>query len=473
MLAVDLDHTLIKTDLLHETFFQNLAQRPVAAVKAVLALRKGRAALKAGLAEVSDLDVATLPYNQDVLAYIDDQRRAGTRVALVSASDERLVKAVAAHLGCFDEAYGSNPEHNLKGEAKARFLVERYGAGQFDYVGDSRADLAVWKQARRAIAVNAKNGLGDEIEKVAREVHHLGTNEGLGARLKAYVRALRPHQWLKNALVFLPILAAHVLTVQTITAAFLAFVAFSLTASSVYVLNDLLDLAADRAHPRKRSRPFASGRVPILHGLVMAPLLLISALVIALAFLPSLFLLVLFLYYVVTTLYSFVLKRLLVIDICALAGLYTLRVMAGAAATALPISPWMLGFSVFLFLSLAAIKRQTELVDGIRSGRSKMAGRAYEADDLPIVSAMAIASGYAAVLVLALYVDSDAVKVLYRSPLILWAACPILLYWISRLVMIAHRGAMNDDPVVFAVRDWVSLACGLGILLISLGAWFL
>lgn len=283
----------------------------------------------------------------------------------------------------------------------------------------------------------------------------------------SYLRALRPHQWLKNLLVFLPMLAAHQLGSDTSTAAFGAFVSFSLVASSVYVLNDLLDLEADRAHPRKRFRPFASGAIPITHAPPMAIALLLIGGGIALWISWS-FAIVLAAYYALTTLYSTVLKRHIVIDICVLAGLYTMRMFAGGVATGIPLSVWLLAFALFIFLSLAAVKRQAELVDAAKRGVLASSGRGYTTDDLPIISMIAIAAGYVSVLVMALYVNSPNVINLYTRPESLWAVCAILLYWITRTVLLAHRGQMHDDPVVFAAKDRISQVCFVLILISSL-----
>ena len=457
MLVVDLDHSLIRTDLLHECLFAGLAEAPLATLRAMTALRDGPAALKAALADVARPDIDALPLNEDVVEAVRRARARGERTALVSASDARLTRAVADSVGLFDEAHGSSPDRNLKGEAKAAFLVARYGERGFDYIGDSDADLPVWRRARKAITVGASPRLRALAEAAAPEAEHLSPPPPPARRAIPYIETLRPHQWLKNILVFVPPIAAHVVDVGSLSAAFLGFVAFSLTASSVYILNDLLDLSADRAHPRKRFRPLASGRLPIPHAMLMAPLLLFAAFALALATLPLLFAGMLALYYVSTLAYSLLLKRRLVIDICTLAGLYTLRVMAGGMATGLPISPWTLAFFGFL----------TELVDGLRTGKGKATGRAYEVEDLPIVAMMAISSGYVSVLVLALYSSTDTVKALYTSPLMLWGACPVLLYWISRMVMLAHRGRMTDDPLVFAMRDPISLTSAGVVLLIG------
>ena len=268
---------------------------------------------------------------------------------------------------------------------------------------------------------------------------------------------------MKNALIFLPMLAAHQINGASLFASLLAFIAFSLVASSVYVLNDLLDLDADRAHPRKRLRPFAAGSIPIASGTWMAAGLLGLGAVIA-AFLGPTFFAVMVGYYALTTGYSLYLKRRIVIDICVLAGLYTARIVAGGAATGIPLSVWLLAFSIFFFLSLAAVKRQAELVDNVKQGKLKASGRGYHVDDLPIISMISISAGYVAVLVMALYVNSPAVMQLYAHPQTLWGVCAILLYWITRAVMLAHRGAMHDDPVVYAAKDRLSQVCFLIIL---------
>ena len=375
-------------------------------------------------------------------------------------------KAIAAHLDCFDEVHGSDGATNLKGGTKAAFLTERFGKDGFDYMGDSHADLAVWGQARRAITVGARDDLRRGAEGAAGVAVHLGAPRGAGA----YLRALRPHQWAKNMLVFLAPLAGHVTDPSAWLAALMAFVAFSLTASGVYVLNDLLDLAADRAHPRKCNRPLASGALPILHGSLMAPVLFVAGFLVALVFTPGPFVLVLFGYLVLTMAYSLTLKRRLIIDICTLAGLYTMRLIGGAVAAGVVLSPWLMAFSIFLFLSLAAVKRQAELVSDAARGREGSAGRSYVVGDLPIVAMMALSAGFVSVLVMALYLNSDAVRELYSSSFLLWGVCPVLLYWISRVVMLTHRGWMNDDPVVFALRDWNSRICVAAVAAIVLAA---
>ncbi|MEL6690421.1 MAG: UbiA family prenyltransferase [Pseudomonadota bacterium] len=455
VLVVDLDGTLLRSDMLYESFWSALGQSWQAPFRAASALQGGRAALKAHLAGASEVDAASLPYNDDVIAYVRDWRAKGGKTALVTATDSAIAGEIAAHLDLFDEVHGSDGDTNLKGETKARFLVDRFGAEGFAYMGDATADLPVWSQAAKAVTVNAPETLRRNAAKAAGEVEHLGT---AGTALQPYLKAMRPHQWLKNLLVFLPMLAAHQFDGGTILAALLAFISFSLVASSVYVLNDLLDLAADRAHPRKRLRPFAAGTIPIAHGTFMAAGLLGLGALIALL-VGGNFLLLMVAYYMMTTAYSLALKRRLVIDICVLAGLYTMRILAGGAATGLPLSVWLLAFSVFIFLSLAAVKRQAELIDAANRGQLEASGRGYQVDDLPIISMIAIGAGYVSVLVMTLYVNSPAVLELYGAPEALWGVCAILLYWVTRMVMKTHRGEMNDDPVVFAVTDRTSQIC--------------
>lgn len=464
VLVVDLDGTLLRSDLLFESFWSALGRDWRIPVRAGRALLGGRAALKRHLAEASSIEVASLPYDPEVIAQVERWRAGGGRTALVTATDHALAQRVAVHLGLFDEVQGSDGRLNLEGRAKAAFLADRYAEG-FAYMGDAPSDLPVWERARKAITVNAAPSLRGRADRLGVEVEHMTT----GARSwRPYLRALRPHQWVKNALVFVPMLAAHRLDGATLLQSALAFVAFCLVASGVYVVNDLLDLAADRAHPRKRHRPFASGAIPLAQGTWMAAGLLLGGLASGAA-LGWPFTTVMLLYVAATTAYSIHLKRRVLVDIALLAGLYTIRLLAGGAATGIPLSVWLLAFSIFLFFSLAAVKRQAELVDSSRSGKLGASGRGYRVEDLPILSMMAVAAGYVSVLVLALYINSPAVARLYASPPALWGICGLLLYWVSRMVLVTHRGEMHDDPIVYAARDPVSRACFVLILAFVLG----
>lgn len=465
ILVVDLDGTLLRSDMLFESFWSALGRDWRTPFLLMAALTGGRASLKHRLAMASAVEVATLPYDLKVIAFVQEWRASGGRTALVTASNKDFAEAISAHLGIFDEVHGSDAELNLKGDRKGEFLEKRFGSKEFAYMGDARADLPVWKRAAKAITVNAPAALRREAERACDSVEHLVTDT---KSVKPYIKALRPHQWLKNILVFLPMLAAHQLDAHTFLLSLLAFVCFSLVASSVYVLNDLLDLAADRAHPRKKLRPFASGNIPIAHGSWMAAGLLMLGGLLAFALTPA-FVLAMAVYYILTTAYSLHLKRFIVIDICMLASLYTARIIAGSVATGITLSVWLLAFSVFFFLSLAAVKRQAELIDSSERVNLKPDRRGYHVDDLPIISMIAIGAGYVSVLVMTLYVNSPAVIALYVHPKALWGVCSVLLYWITRTVMVTHRGQMHDDPVVYAAKDRISQVCLLIILGFVLG----
>ena len=466
ILVVDLDGTLIKSDMLLESFWSSFARDWRTPFFAASGLMRGRAALKARLANRWPPDVSTLPYSREVLDFIESWRDSGGKTALVTASDQRIADRIAQHLGIFDEAHGSDGETNLKGPAKAAFLVERFGENAFYYAGDTTADLPVWEAAADAVTVGLKPALKAKVDAMHPKATHLAPPK---SSLPAIMKAMRPHQWLKNLLIFFPLLAAHILDTGSLIQAALAFVAFSLVASSVYLLNDLLDLDADRSHPRKCRRPLASGAMPLSQGMVIMPILLIAGVAIAIMLAP-LFLLVLAVYYLLTLTYSLWLKRKPIIDICTLASLYTLRVAAGGAATDIPLSVWLLAFSAFLFFSLAAVKRQAELVDMANRGLEVVAGRGYRVGDLPIVAQMATASGFVAVLVMMLYLNEPSVMTRYHNPTLIWGACLILLYWIARMILISQRGKMEDDPVVFAARDRVSQIAFILIIGLFIGA---
>lgn len=468
-LVVDLDGTLLRSDMLLESFWSAFSQNWRSPVLAAAALFRGKAALKRYLAEVAEIDVTTLPYDPEVVAYVKAWRASRGKTALVTASDQQIANEIAAHLELFDEVHGSNGSVNLKGPHKAGFLDQHFGQNCYAYMGDSPADLAVWGRGKRAITVNASAGLRRKVEKVAPEAEHLTTRP---LSLGPYIKALRPHQWIKNVLVFLPMLAAHEITGTAFFLSFLAFVSFSLIAASVYVLNDLLDLDTDRTHPRKCRRPFASGSAPLSSGTWMAAGSLCIGAILA-SVIGGEFFIVMAGYYILTIGYSLHLKRRMVVDICTLAGLYTIRIIAGATATGIPLSVWLLAFSVFFFLSLAAVKRQAELVDSAAREKLSKSGRGYHANDLPIISMVSISAGFVAVLVMALYVNAPSVVELYSFPQALWGVCVVLLYWIMRTVMIAHRGEMHDDPVVYAVKDRISQVCFLIILIAVLAGAFL
>lgn len=457
-LVVDLDDTLIRTDLLLESALVALKVAPLKFAAALASLRHGKARLKARLAALADLRADLLPYNEQVLELVRSRRAEGAPVALATASNRKYADAVAEHLGLFDAIYASSAESNLSGPRKAAQLVERFGPGGFDYAADAHKDLPVWQKSRQAIAVDPSPRTLVALSAVGVPCQIIQTpDKSSKAWRMTVLEALRPHQWAKNGLVFLPLFAAHMLgDLDAVLACLLVFIGFNLTASAGYVVNDLLDLEADRAHPRKRRRPFSSGALPVRTGVVLVPILILAGLVPAM--LVSVLLAGILLLYLATTLgYSYYLKRKPTIDVLTLASLYTLRVIGGAVAIGVELSFWLLAFSMSLFLSLAYVKRYTELYGLQRNGVRWPSGRGYSVDDLPLLLTLGLVAGYGAVLVLALYINSPEIELLYTHPNLIWLVCPLLLYWVVRIWTITHRGQMHDDPLVFALENRISL----------------
>jgi len=459
-LVVDLDGTLIRTDMLQEGLCKLVRDNPVSLCLFPYWLWRGKAWLKQQLAARTTLDPRILPFNREFITWLTQQRAHGRRLILCTAAHQTIAEAIAEHLGLFDDVIASNGTTNVAGTRKADALVERFGRAGFDYAGNSRDDLAVWQCARRAVIVSPS-------ATVAKRAASGGTVERVfpapALGFTAWRRVLRLHQWLKNLLLAVPLVAAHQVThPETWTSLMLAFISFSLCASAVYVANDLVDLESDRKHPLKADRPFASGLVPVRVGFLLVPLLLLSSMAVARQ-VGSTFLLWLLVYALLTSAYSWGLKRLIIIDCLTLAMLYTVRIVAGAAVAGVPLSFWLLAFSCFLFLSLAFVKRYAELRILSRTQEEQAHGRAYCVSDAPLIQMLGIASGYAAVLVFALYLHSDTVRQLYRTPEFLWGAIPITVFWISWMWTQAHRGQMHEDPVVFALTDRVSLLSGLAL----------
>ena len=452
-LCVDLDGTLLRSDLLVESALALLAAKPWLIAAMPFWLLRGKARFKREIAARVDVDGEFLPWDARLLERLRAER--GRRpLILCTAADREAAERAVAPLALFDEVIGSDGERNLAGHHKRDALVARFGDRGFDYAANHRVDLPIWRVARRAWLVNADartcRAAGAHCEAdVTLPPQHGGA--------RRWLKALRPHQWLKNLLVFLPLLASHrFMDPPAVVDALGAFVAFGLCASGVYLLNDLLDLRADRRHPRKRLRPLAAGELSLVGAALAAPALVLVALALAWAIGPR-FAAVLATYYVCTLAYSLALKRTAMLDVIVLAGLYTLRIIGGGAAIAAPLSFWLLAFSMFLFLSLAMLKRYAELHALAADGRAKASGRGYDVEDLPLLQSLGASSGYLAVLVLALYINSPESLQLYSQPKALWLLCPLLLYWVSRAWSVAHRGRMHDDPVVFAVTDRVSL----------------
>jgi 4-hydroxybenzoate polyprenyltransferase len=451
-LVVDLDGTLVRSDLLVETWFSLLGHRPLTAMKAVLWVFRGRAYLKQQIAARVILDVTTLPYHDQLIEFLRAQHDEGRRLVLASASDERLVTGIAGHLGIFERVLASDGLTNLAGASKRDRLLKEFGAKDYDYAGNALADLPVWAEARKAIVVDPTRGLRAAVARTT-EIERVFEDDG--ERFTAILRAVRMHQWAKNLLIFVPLLASHQIgDLSLVFRTLVAFLAFGLCASGSYILNDLLDLESDRRHPEKRRRPIASGSLPARQGLMLVLPLVGAGLAVgavASAVLPA----ILLLYLASTLAYSIYVKHVALIDVFWLAGLYTLRIIAGAAVAVLWPSAWLLAFSMFLFLSLALLKRHTELVNAL-PGTRLANDRGYRQEDSELLAALGSASGYIAVLVAGLYITSDAARLFYDRPGLLWGPCVLLLYWISRMWLLAHRRMMSSDPVAFAVRDGVT-----------------
>jgi 4-hydroxybenzoate polyprenyltransferase len=466
-LAVDLDGTLVKTDLLVESISALVRRNPFYLLIIPFWLLRGRAFLKREISRRVTLEPHVLPYHGELLAFLKVQHAQGRTLILATGSEERIARQVADHLGIFTKVLATFGDLNLAPRRKREWLVRELGEKGFDYAGNARGDLTVWSSARRAILVNSPEYLSRRAARVA-EIEQVFPPRG--SRLRSYLRALRLSQWMKNLLVFVPLIMAHRYTDPGLLAmAFLAFLSFGLCASSVYLINDLVDLPADRRHPRKRKRPFAAGELPLLWGLASAPALLGLGLLTGLL-LPRLFLGMLLLYWVMNLAYSFFLKRMILVDVILLACLYTMRIMAGGAAIALWPSSWLLAFSTFLFFSLALLKRYDELGIMRRAEGDKARVRGYRVIDMELLASLGGGSGYVAVLVLAIYISSGTAQILYSRPHLLWFLCPLLLYWISYVWLMAHRGGMEDDPLVFTIRNQASrivMVLGAVILLLA------
>jgi len=459
-LVIDLDGTLIRSDMLVESGFAFLKQNPLHLFSMVNWLLTSKARLKRELAEKVDLDVTTLPYVPEVLAFIKEEKSKGRKIVLATASHMIYAKKIADHLELFDDVIATESDVNLTSTQKAERLVSLYGKKGFDYAGNSMDDITVWPFARESIVVNPEAGVLSKAKKIG------NISKIIDAKLplaKTLLKAFRIHQWAKNALIFVPLLASHQISnLDKIADGIIAFIVFGLCASSVYLLNDLLDIQDDRHHQTKRKRPFASGALSIKTGVLLFPLLLIGSFMGAYLLLPLPFLFALAAYYVLTVLYSFSLKRIVVVDVIVLAILYTMRMIAGTFAFEVSLTFWMLAFSMFIFLSLALVKRYTELAEARSAGNlEKARGRGYYPDDLEMISSLGAAAGYISVMVLALYIQDASTISLYTRPQFIWLACPILLFWMSRVWLLAHRGQMHDDPVVFAIKDKVSIVVGL------------
>ena len=455
VIAVDLDGTFTLTDTLHESVLTLVRNKPYFLLLLPFWLLKGIAHLKQKVAEHSELDVTTLPYNQPLIDWLKEEKECGKKIILCTAANEKIAEAVVGNFDLFDAFIASDSKTNLKSARKRDALQQRYGDNGYDYAGNSNDDLEVWSGASNAIVVNASEYVLQKASKLT-SVTQVFLSERAG--IAVWLRALRIHQWLKNLLLFVPLLAAHQIgNSQSLGLLVIAFLSFSLCASSVYITNDLLDLESDRSHPRKRARPFAAAKLSVLHGVIAAPLLIAASFLLG-AVVGLDFLIVLLVYLLLTVTYSFYLKRLVLVDCLTLATLYTMRIIAGAAAVSVSLSFWLLAFSIFIFLSLALVKRYAELLVQSKEGKNSAHGRGYLVTDAPLLQALGVSSGYISTLVIALYLRSENVMSLYVQPLAIWLLIPILLFWVSWVWLKSSRGEMHDDPIVFAAKDKTSLS---------------
>ena len=452
-LCVDLDGSLVNTDTLVESAVQLLKINPLYIFSMLIWLSSGKANLKEQIALRTKLVVEILPYNQPLLEWLRAQHEVGRNLILVTAANFRIAEAIHDHLGLFSKVIASSATRNLGAGGKRDELVQRFGDGGYDYIGNSRDDLPVWSRSRNAVLVNASAA-------VSRKATELTKVEATFPRksnsVRELMRGMRPHQWSKNLLIFVSIFVAQSYTnTPLLFATFVAFVSFCLCSSSVYLINDLLDLEADRTHKEKKNRPFASGATPVIYGVFAVPVLLIASGVLAWS-VGTPFFGVLVLYFTVTLAYSFYLKRLALLDVLILAILYTLRLIAGASvADAMP-SVWLVSFSMFIFTSLAMAKRYAELKSLETDSGAWASGRGYHVSDISIISQLGATSGYISILVLALYIDSQDVTSMYQNQRLMWLLCPLMMYWIGRIWLVASRGELTQDPVIYATKDRIS-----------------
>ena len=450
-LCVDLDGTLIQTDSLWESCLRLINQSPLMLIFLPLWLFLGKAGFKEKVSSHVKLSPASLPFNASLLKYLTHQRLHSRHIVLVTAANKNIAEDIAAYLNIFDEILASDEKHNLSGKNKANVLVDKFGEKGFVYAGNAKIDLKVWQHAAAAIVVNGSENLLNKAKQITTVEEVFPTEHK--TTLKVILKALRIHQWAKNMLVFAALMLSHSWSnTDALQAVLLAFFSFGFAASSIYLINDLIDLEADRKHRTKRNRPLAAGILPIQSAIMMIPLLLIFSFALA-SQVSTDFVSILFVYLVLTTAYSLFLKPIALLDVITLTSLYTIRIIAGAVAINVPLSYWLLAFSMFIFLSLALIKRFSELKNLVQQGETSSLSRGYHVDDLPAVSLFGICSGYISVLVLVFYTHDLQADTLYNQPNWLWFVAVAVLYWISHMWLLAFRGQMNEDPVLFAIHD--------------------
>jgi len=451
-LFVDLDGTLVSTDTLWESCLLFLKGHPLQFWKIFVWLFRGKAHFKEQIALNVNLNAELLPYKDEVVKYASNVKEKNRDVYLLTAANQRVADSISKSIKIFTAAIGSSSKINLRGKEKLHAIKDLIGKNPFDYIGDSKADIPIWNEAHTAIIGANSDSIANKICKGANEIILL-KNDKIN-KFKQWIKALRLHQWSKNMLLFLALFMSHrFLELNLFFQVVTAFVSFSLSASAVYILNDLFDLEADRKHPSKKYRPFAAGNLSVANGVIAIPILLIISFVLAISFLPNAFTIILVIYLFTTTSYSLYLKEQLFLDVIILGALYTLRVLAGGLAIGIEVSTWLLGFSMFFFLSLAFMKRYADLLLIKNNEQKELFGRGYSVIDLDIVQKLGISSGFISLLILALYIKGDQVMILYKFPELIWITIPILLYWLMRMWFVAHKGKMSDDPIIFAIKD--------------------
>lgn len=460
-LAVDLDRTLLLTDTLVEQFLIIAFRHPWQALKALAVLRQGRAAFKQAVLRIAAIDPGIFLFNQHFVAYLQAQKRAGRELHLVTAADQETADLVARDIGIFDSATGSSPPINLKGRHKLGYLEQRFPGG-FSYAGDSPADLVIWKKAESAVLVGVSRSTRDAFSRLDCPLECEIKRQPVG--LRDWLKLLRVHQWSKNILLVVPlILGQAFVQLHALLTVGIGFIAMGLAASGTYVINDISDILADRGHQTKRFRPIARGVIDAGQAFCVAVgLIVLGVAIMAMLSLPAAgWLLV---YLAGTLFYSFVFKRLPMIDIFVLGGLYTLRIVIGVYLAGEPLSHWLLMFSFFFFFALSMAKRHVEITKAAAQPGAgiEIKGRGYRTTDAPLTLTMGLGTNLIAILVLSLYVSSDIyVRPLYSDPQWLWGAVILVMMWSSRIWLLSHRGELDDDPVSFAIRDRLSILMGL------------
>jgi 4-hydroxybenzoate polyprenyltransferase len=451
-LFVDLDGTLIHTDLLIESIFQYLKINPLGIFQIIFWLVSGKAYLKTRLSERVDLAISSLPFNEELIRFLQNEKNNGRRLYLMTASSEKYAQQVASHLEFFDGVFASTESINMKGEVKLRKCNE--SSTSFGYVGNDAVDFKIFKYADQSILVNPTRK-AKALNKIM-PVDNVFLGKPTTA--KVYLKGIRAHQWLKNLLIFVPLLVSGLYTeLFAISQAIVAFLLFSLLASATYILNDLSDLESDRSHPRKKSRPIPSGEWPLIQAIISGITMFVFVVLVAILWTPHLFQLAILAYLLLTLAYTFFLKSLVIADVIMLASLFTIRIIAGAMAIDVELSFWLLAFSMFTFFSLALVKRCAELRVLTKMKKTKASGRDYHVDDYHLMQNFGVTSAFVSLLIMSFYVQVSLAESFYKTPVLLWATLPAFAYWLCRMWLKTDRGEMHDDPIVFSLKDKGSL----------------